>query len=182
MVDPELAPLAGWESFYVIVGSSGAALIGLQFVVMALIADIRVRSSHATIGAFGTPTIIHFGTALLVSTIMSAPWQHLAAVAWALRVVGVAGVLYAVLTAVRATGQEGYTMVWEDWLFHIVLPIAAYAALFVATLTLRSREGDSLFVIAGMALLLLFIAIHNAWDTVTYLVVDMGAREQPPKE
>lgn len=181
MVDPELAPLAGWESFYVIVGSSGAALIGLQFVVMALIADIRVRSSHATIGAFGTPTIIHFGTALLVSTIMSAPWQHLAAVAWALRVVGLAGVLYAAVTAVRATGQEGYKMVWEDWLFHIVLPFAAYAALFVATITLGSHEGDSLFVIAGTALLLLFIAIHNAWDTVTYLVIDMG-RQQVTKE
>ena len=182
MLDPELAPIAGWESFYVIVGSSGAALIGLQFVVMALIADIRVRSSHATIGAFGTPTIIHFGTALLISTIMSAPWQHLAAVAWALRVVGLAGVLYAVLTAVRATGQEGYKMVWEDWLFHIILPFAAYAAMFVASITLRSREGDSLFVIAGTALLLLFVGIHNAWDTVTFLVVDMGAREQQPKQ
>jgi hypothetical protein len=27
---------AAWESFYVIVGSSGGALIGLQFVVIAL--------------------------------------------------------------------------------------------------------------------------------------------------
>lgn len=31
--------LAAWESFYVIVGSSGGALIGLQFVVITLIAD-----------------------------------------------------------------------------------------------------------------------------------------------
>ena len=51
MVDPTIAPLAGWESFYVIVGSSGAALIGLQFVVIALVSDIR-ESSHDQIGAF----------------------------------------------------------------------------------------------------------------------------------
>ena len=31
--------LEGWESFYVIVGSSAGALIGLQFVVMTLLAD-----------------------------------------------------------------------------------------------------------------------------------------------
>jgi hypothetical protein len=33
--------LSAWESFYVIVGSSGGALIGLQFVVITLIADRR---------------------------------------------------------------------------------------------------------------------------------------------
>ncbi|SRR6266851_5054040 len=38
-------PLAAWESFYVIVGSSGAALTGLQFVVIALIAESRRRST-----------------------------------------------------------------------------------------------------------------------------------------
>jgi hypothetical protein len=36
-----------WESIYVIVGSSAAALTGLQFVVMALVAEVDRRSSHA---------------------------------------------------------------------------------------------------------------------------------------
>ncbi len=36
-------PLRAWETFYVIVGSSAAALTGLQFVVIALIAESRVR-------------------------------------------------------------------------------------------------------------------------------------------
>jgi hypothetical protein len=31
--------LSGWGNFYVIVGSAAGALIGLQFVVMTLIAD-----------------------------------------------------------------------------------------------------------------------------------------------
>src|SRR3954468_664181 len=33
-----MSAVAGWENFYVIVGSSAGALIGLQFVVMTLIA------------------------------------------------------------------------------------------------------------------------------------------------
>ena len=35
-----MTALSGWENFYVIVGSSAGALIGLQFVVMTLIADM----------------------------------------------------------------------------------------------------------------------------------------------
>ena len=34
-----MTALDGWENFYVIVGSSAGALIGLQFVVLTLIAE-----------------------------------------------------------------------------------------------------------------------------------------------
>ena len=54
--------LEGWESFYVIVGSSAGALIGLQFVVMTLLAETRVtRKDAEASGAFATPSVIHFG-------------------------------------------------------------------------------------------------------------------------
>ena len=39
-----MTALAGWENFYVIVGSSAGALIGLQFVVVALIAGCFCRN------------------------------------------------------------------------------------------------------------------------------------------
>jgi hypothetical protein len=47
---------AGWENFYVIVGSSAGALIGLQFVVITLIADMPIaeRGAQAS-SAFATP-------------------------------------------------------------------------------------------------------------------------------
>ena len=34
-----MTALAAWQNFYVIVGSSAGALIGLQFVVMSLISE-----------------------------------------------------------------------------------------------------------------------------------------------
>jgi hypothetical protein len=46
--------LSSWESFYVIVGSSGGALIGLQFVVITLIADRAQSSTLGALSAFGT--------------------------------------------------------------------------------------------------------------------------------
>src|SRR5258708_21035042 len=79
-----LSALTEWESFYVIVGSSGAALTGLQFVVMALIAESGRRSTGREISAFGTPTVIHFCAVLLVSAVVSAPCPSLLIVVFAL--------------------------------------------------------------------------------------------------
>ncbi|MGN6393659.1 MAG: hypothetical protein ACTHM9_15635 [Gemmatimonadales bacterium] len=171
MTDPAHPELAGWESFYVIVGSSGAALIGLQFVVLTLLAETRTQRSPATIKAFGTPTVVHLGGALLISTIMSAPWPTLFSASVALGACGIAGVVYAATVVYHARRQTSYHPVWEDWLWHVALPSCAYVALALASLYVSSSSRIALFVVAGAALGLLLIAIHNAWDTVTYIVL-----------
>ena len=54
------SPRVAWESFYVIVGSSGGALTGLQFVVIAPIAEARRQSTAQEVSAFGTERAINF--------------------------------------------------------------------------------------------------------------------------
>lgn len=174
--------LSGWDNFYVIIGSSGGALIGLQFVVITLIADTHTRGTTETISAFGTPTVVHLGGALLISAIMSAPWSSLAAVAIALAACGIAGLAYCATVIYHARHQKDYTPVFEDWLWHMVLPCCAYAALTLAALFLRTGSRVPLFIVAGAALGLLFIAIHNAWDTVIYIAVEAPRLEQPKDE
>lgn len=178
MVDTLASPLSVWESFYVIVGSSGAALTGLQFVVIALVAEMPRRSGHAEIGAFGTPTIVHFCTALLIAAIMSAPWTGLWTVAVLLGVIGAAGVGYIAIVLRRARAQQGYQPVWEDWLWHTILPFFAYAAIAIAGATLSRHVVGALFVVGGMSVLLVFIGIHNAWDTVTYIAVELTPKQE----
>jgi hypothetical protein len=63
-------------------------------------------------------------------------------------------------------------MVMEDWLFHVTFPFVAYGVLLIAGASLARAARLSLFVVAGTALGLLFVGIHNAWDTATYLTVD----------
>lgn len=180
MHDAPGSPLAAWESFYVIVGSSAAALIGLQFVVIALMAETRRHSSPKEIDAFATPTILHFGAALLVSSIVSAPWPSLLGAGIALGVCGLVGVGYVVIVIRRARLQTGYQLVMEDWVWHVTIPLIAYAALAAASFTLRRYVLVSSFVVAGTALLFLSIGIHNAWDTVTYIALDhVRARDVP---
>src|SRR2546423_15537360 len=95
-----MTALEGWENFYVIVGSSAGALIGLQFVVMTLLNEMPVARSDAQAGeAFGTPTVVHFGVVLLVSAVVSAPWQGIAVVAILWGLIGFGGVVYVVVVA-----------------------------------------------------------------------------------
>ncbi len=166
-----MAELARWQSFYVIVGSSGAALIGIQFVVVALVANLRMRSTSESISAFGTPTVVHFGGAFLVSAIMSAPWPSLFPASIALTMCGLGGLGYGASVIHRARRQTVYTPGWEDWLWYVILPGSLYAALSLAALVLRTSTQLALFGIGGAALGLLLLGIHNAWDTVTYIVV-----------
>ena len=69
--------LSLWESFYVIVGSQAGALTGLQFVVMAIVADSETKTGQREVDAYGTPTIVHFCAVLVVAAIISSPWPGL---------------------------------------------------------------------------------------------------------
>jgi len=174
-----LTPISDWESFYVIVGSSAGALTGLQFVVMALVAEGQRRSTDQEINAFGTPNVVHFCAALLVSAVLSAPWHGLAGPALILGACGLGGAAYVGTVVRRARRQTGYRPVMEDWVWHAVLPFVAYVATLAAAPFLPSHSTGSLFVVAATSLLLVFVGIHNAWDTVIFIAVSRANREEP---
>ena len=161
--------LSAWQNFYVIVGSSAGALIGLQFVVLSLIADRQVRVDQQSGAAFATPTIIHFSAVLTLAALFSAPWPEPAAPMVLCGLVGLSGLIYTVLIA-RKMRHTSYEPEFEDWLFHAVLPIAAYIALDASVLAARPNLSAALLGIGAAALLLLLTGIHNAWDAVTYHV------------
>jgi hypothetical protein len=168
MLLPELPPLAEWESFYVIVGSSAAALTGLQFVVVALSADSNVGGA-AEMDAFGTPTIVHFCAVLLLAALVATPGQTSGSLSLCFTISGLTGLAYASVVVLRTRKQTGYKPVLEDWIFHALLPIVAYACLFINGLFLRWHPVGSLYIVAATALLLLYVGIHNAWDAAIYI-------------
>lgn len=175
--------LKAWEDFYVIVGSSAGALIGLQFVVMTLIADVPTGPGGAqAASAFGTPTVVHFAGALLLAALLTVPWSGVgaAAVAWGLT--GLGGLVYMALVIHKMRRQSGYRPEFEDWLFHALAPVVAYALLAVSALLAGRMGAASLDAVAAAALLLLFTGIHNAWDTVIYHVFTQRARLRRPPE
>ena len=161
--------LARWQTFYEIIGSSAGALIGLQFVAMSLITNAQAPQPDAEAGhAFATPTIVHFGAVLGLAGILAAPWDNIDALGAVLGAAGLAGMLYAVLIARRMRKQKAYHPELEDWMFHLLLPFAAYLALAVSAYAAHSYLHEALFAVGAAALGLLFVGIHNVWDAVTY--------------
>jgi hypothetical protein len=164
----KMPELKEWETFYVIVGSSAGALIGLQFVVLTLIAERPPAHAAEASAAFATPSVVHFGVVLFLSAVLSAPWHAMAILVVIVGCVGGAGIGYTLIVARRMRLQDAYRPVFEDWLFHAVLPLAAYATLVVAAFVTGSNPRRGLFLVGAVTLLFLFVGIHNAWDGVTY--------------
>jgi hypothetical protein len=176
MQEAGVSSLATWQNFYVIIGSAAATLTGLMFVVVTLIAGVRVRvsSPDEAFATFNTPNVVHFGAALLIAAILSAPWQALWPASLLLGLSGLGGMIYVVIVLRRARRQTEYQPVLEDWLWHTVFPLVSYTAFLVAAIVLPGHPAPALFVIAAATLLLLFIGIHNAWDNVTYIATELS--------
>jgi hypothetical protein len=193
MDDTIHATLLGWSNFYQVAGAAAAALTGLQFIVQTLLASnalfrpVTGSDPEGGTAAFGTPTVVHFSLALIVSAVLCAPWPDYGWLRATLGVLGAGALVYSAIVLRRARRQKSYVPALEDWVWHILLPAAAYAAVLLAALLLGRGAVGPLFVIAAATLLLLCIGIHNAWDTVTYLTFSalrsMGSAEgdQEPK-
>ena len=175
-----MAEFNEWESFYLLVGGAAGALIGLQFVVMTLIADRPpLRAAEAT-SAFGTPTIVHFSAVLLLSALLRAPWHAITPVAALWGLTGFSGVAYILIVARRMRKQRTYRPDLEDWLFFVLLPLAAYAMLSISAFAASSHTREALFCVGASALFSLFIGIRNAWDGVAYVVANAANLSAEP--
>ena len=78
---------------------------------IALNANMRHLVTAGSIRAFGTPTVVHLGEALVVSALMSAPWHALSRASIALAPCGLG---YATIAIHRARRQTTYKSVRED--------------------------------------------------------------------
>jgi hypothetical protein len=174
--------LAHWENFYVIVGSSAGALIGLQFVVLTLIAERPHPDVGSATSAFGSPTVAHFSVVLFLSALLNVPWEtiSLPAILWGLT--GLAGVIYQFIVARRMRRQTAYKPQFEDWIFHITLPLIGYAILAVSACFIPAHTRNVLLAVGASALLLLLAGIHIAWDNVSYHVIVNIAGSQRRKD
>jgi hypothetical protein len=165
--------LASWQNFYVILGSSAGALTGLQFVVITLVTQAMAAGSMRDIHAFATPTVMHFCTALLISAVMTAPWPMLANLGLCLGACGVAGVAYS-LRIISHAREAAYRPAPEDWVWYIAVPLLGHMLLVGAAVLIWWNAAWSLGVVAADALVFLFLGVHNAWDTVTFIAMQHG--------
>lgn len=184
-------PLNGWENFYVIVGSSAAALTGLTFIVITISSDRNRDSAErrvAGLRAFISPTVVHFTGSLWISAVLNVPGHTVLSLSLCLAAGGLAGLAYCGRTLywiVQTVTGSQYTPFLEDWIWNAALPVLAYVGLLGCAWSLPTHPGPTLYVVSAIALLLLFIGIHNAWDVVAWLTTERHAgrnRQRHPAE
>ncbi len=181
--------LGAWNSFYVMMGSSAAALTGLMFVVVTLVRENDRTPSEDGLSTFSTPTVFHFSCALFTSALMAAPFRSLVPVAIILGLAGTGGLFYVARIALRTSRLTAYQPDAEDWICNVVLPFVAYATLLAGALAMRASPARALYAPAAAVGLLIFVGIHNAWDVVTFLATgkaellpDRAAKTSQPDE
>jgi len=160
--------LAEWDNFYVITGSAAAGLTGLTFVVIALAADAN-RVDARGLHAYVTPTIVHFGAVLALAAYLSMPHLGVLSLSLAFGAAGIAGLIYiSVIALTIGRIASKYIPVHEDWIWNVILPAIVYGALLAIAFLIWSRPQQSMYGVAVVSLLLMFIGIHNAWDIAVW--------------
>jgi hypothetical protein len=165
--------LEGWGEFYVVVGAAAAALTGLMFVVIALRADESQRSVDR-FEAFATPTLVAFATVLAISALATVPAHSETSLGVCLALSGIAGVVYTCYNTRQVQHEEGYTYM-SDWAWRHIAPGFDYVALFIAGIVVWVDDVVALYMLGACAVVMLFIGIHNAWDTAVWI----AATEHP---
>jgi len=158
-----MSPLEGWDNFYVILGSAAAALLGITFVVIALISERR--ANPAGMSGYITPTVVHFGTVLGLSCFVSVPHQNVVGLSLGFGSSATGLLIYTgVIFANMRRFAHQYVPVLEDWIWHVILPAVVYCGLLAMALLLWREPRDSMYGIAAALVMLLFVGIHNSWD------------------
>ena len=164
--------LREWESFYLLVGTAAATLIGLQFVAYS-IAVSELKGSQAyeeETRSYVTPTIYHFGVALVIALLTLAPsWSELL-LAVVLALVGVVG-----LIALRPTGMIISDIVRRrpfglmDFSSYVLGPLFAYLLLVLAGILMALDFSWSLDLVAITGVLLVGMGVRNSWNFVLWI-------------
>ena len=158
-----------WGTFYLMVGSSAAALVGLLFVVVTINAESNAANREIGSRTFLTPTIFHFAMVFLVSTLAVMPDIDASIMALAVIVIGLIGLVVVGLAVGRIVFGRFPAPHWTDYIFYGLLPIIAYLGLLSSGVGLWLGAPFAVHGLAVVALGLLLLGLRDAWDLATWL-------------
>jgi len=160
----------GWGEYYLMIGSAGAVLIGLLFVVVTLTSEQERSTMLIGTSLYMSPIVLHCALVLVVSAAALAPVLEHAEVGLLCAAVAVIGIV----TSVRVTrgilrGPMSPPPHWSDVWCYGVAPGICYLALAAVSEGLLTQAGWSALILAATMLAILLVCIRNAWDLVTWL-------------
>jgi hypothetical protein len=163
-----------WHDFYMLLGTSSAALVALLFVAVSIGARFFSPERSTATRTFMSPVVFHYSSVLLLSLIVLIPTHTPVSLAVSIALVAMIGIVFTIIVLVglaRASISDT-----ADRLGYGVCPLAAYLAMLVAAELIASSPVVSADVLAGALLVLLTVNIRNAWDLMLAFARRVGSQ------
>ena len=168
--------LHAWHEFYLLLGTAGATLLALLFVAVSLGVGYLSNRDQRGPRIFMSPVVIHFTAVFFLSAVCLVPSHGPIFFSVLIGVTAVIGIVVSVIITVWVVRTD-MTNYLQDYFAYGLLPVAAYAALLIASTMIYAGQDYALEVLAGGLLLLAVINIRNAWD-LTLSMVRRHARQR----
>jgi hypothetical protein len=175
-----------WDSFYLLVGGAAGSLIGLLFIVATLTKGAQ-DSDSALRGAsvYLSPIVLQLGMVLVVSALAAAPDLSVQLCGLTIGACGVVGLVTSGRVMFRLKVTKSFASAhWTDFWWYGAAAFAADLLLTASSAAIwMAAPSHAARGIAVSLVLILLIAIRNAWDLVTWITAKgPGAQpETPPK-
>jgi len=173
----------GWENFYILMGTAGASLVGLLFVVVTLTSGGDAERLSRGQRLFMTPTALAFALTLAVSAVALAPGLPRAASAALIGAMAAGSFLNGVSVCVglREMRSGGDAPHWSDFYMYGLAPAAVDGCLVAAALAAGIGLPGAAHALAALLMARLMVALRNAWDLVTWIAPRRpGSTGAPP--
>jgi hypothetical protein len=154
--------IAGWQTFYLLVGTAAATLIGLLFVAVSIHIDIFHRKALSDLHRFAALTFNCFFYVLLIAILFLIPGQSALGLGLPLLLLGLLGLVNALRQQLRARrSHSGRTGISIAARFN--LPVACLAGLVLLAVGVMLQLAASLYGLVPVIVFLLASASQNAW-------------------
>ncbi len=171
-----------WENFYFLMGSAGAGLIGLLFVVVTLTSGFERSQALRGSALYMTPAAIQFAVVLTVSAVAIVPGLPLWGTAALFGLIALVGIFYAIRTCIGISRpiDNNNPPHWSDMWMYGVTPAIAYVVFVAAAVAVWTRADWAPYAVAAVLMALLLVGIRNAWDLITWIAPMRDAGTTPP--
>ena len=173
----------GWGDFYIMLGPAAASLIGLLFIVVTLTSGADREKVMRGQALYMTPMVVQFAVVIIIASVALAPDQPVPVVAVAVGLGALLGLGNALRDSLGIWGlrkNEDAVPHWTDFWWYGVAPAGVYLALAATDVAILTQASLATEALAVTSLLLLLVAIRNAWDLITWIAPMRNAEADKP--
>jgi hypothetical protein len=166
----------GWHDFYLVLGPSAAALIGLLFIVVTLTAGLDRQRAIRGAQIFMTPIVFHLGVLVLLCALGLFPRMAALPMGLVTTACGLAGLAYAAYVSHAFLTKTVESYEGDLWNYGIAVSVL-YAVMTAAGVLLLVGQGFAPYILATDQVALFLLMVNNAWDLVVFIT---PRKEDPP--